>query len=139
MSDIIKTALSVVKSSPNTIISSVDEYGFPNSKAMLKPRENDGLKKFYFTTNTSSMRVGQYRNNSKASIYFFNARFFKGLMLLGTMKVLEDQETKNRIWRDGDQMYYSKGVSDPDYCVLEFTAQSGRLYQNFNSESFKII
>jgi len=138
MKDIIKTALSVIENSPNTIISSVDGDGFPNSKAMLKPREHDGLKKFYFTTNTSSMRVGQYKNNPKASIYFYSARFFKGLMLKGTMRVLEDQKTKDRIWRAGDDMYYPRGVGDPDYCVLEFTAQSGRLYQNFKSEDFEV-
>jgi general stress protein 26 len=138
MGDIIKTALSVIESSSNTIIGSVDEDGYPNMKAMLRPREHDGVKKFYFTTNTSSIRADQYRKNPKASIYFYSARFFKGLMLKGTMQVLEDQETKDRIWRDGDDMYYSKGVNDPDYCVLEFTAQSGRLYQNFKSENFEV-
>lgn len=41
-------------------ISSVDEEGFPNVKAMLKPRKMEGLQNFYFSTNTSSMRVKQY-------------------------------------------------------------------------------
>ena len=39
-------------------IGSVDEEGFPCIKAMLAPRERDGAT-FYFTTNTSSMRVAQ--------------------------------------------------------------------------------
>ncbi len=39
-------------------ICSVDEAGFPNVKAMLKPRKIDGLKYFYFSTNTSSMKDG---------------------------------------------------------------------------------
>ena len=30
------------------------------------------------------------------------------------------------------------GVTDPDYCVLKFTAQSGRLYKDFKSESFEV-
>jgi general stress protein 26 len=136
--DLIKTALSIIELSSNTIISSVDEDGYPNSKAMLKPREHDGLKVFYFTTNTSSMRVIQYEANPKASIYFYSARFFKGLMLKGIMEVLKDKKTKEKIWRDGDEMYYSKGVDDPDYCVLKFTAKVGRLYQNFKSENFNI-
>lgn len=38
-------------------ISSVDEEGFPNTKAMLPPRKREGIKVFYFSTNTSSMRV----------------------------------------------------------------------------------
>lgn len=59
-------------------------------------------------------------------------------MLIGTMEVLEDAESKEMIWQKGDTMYYPKGVTDPDYCVLKFTAQSGRYYSNFHSESFEI-
>ncbi len=119
-------------------ISSVDAEGFPNLKAMLPPREREGIKQFYFTTNTSSMRVGQYRENPKASIYFCDRRFFRGVMLLGTMEVLEDADSKEMIWRQGDTMYYPLGVTDPDYCVLKFTATKGRYYSSFHSEDFDI-
>ena len=122
-----------------SIISSVDESGFPNTKAMLPPRKREGLSKFYFTTNTSSMRVKQYTHNNKACVYFFDKRFFRGIMLVGTMKVLTDQETKNATWRDGDTMYYPLGVTDPDYCVLEFSAERMRVYQNFKSENLDIM
>lgn len=121
-----------------SFISSVDGDGFPNTKAMLPPRKREGIKTFYFTTNTSSMRVSQYRLNKNACIYFYDKRFFRGVMLKGTMEVLEDEGSKEMIWRDGDTMYYKEGVADPDYCVLKFTAQSGRYYSNFSSESFEI-
>jgi general stress protein 26 len=119
-------------------ISSVDEAGFPNTKAMLPPRQRDGIREFYFTTNTSSMRVRQFREDPKACIYFCDKRFFRGVMLLGTMEVLEDAESKEMIWREGDSMYYPLGVTDPDYCVLHFTAVSGRFYSNFSSEDFAV-
>lgn len=119
-------------------ISSVDEEGFPNQKAMLAPRLREGIKHFYFTTNTSSMRVKQYRENPKASIYFCDKRFYRGVMLKGTMEVLEDAESKEMIWQEGDTMYYPLGVTDPDYCVLHFTALTGRYYSNFQSENFKV-
>jgi general stress protein 26 len=136
--DFIKAGLSIVTRSSKAIIASVDEDGFPNLKAMLKPRENDVLKVFYFTTNTSSMRVKQYLKNPKASIYFYDTRFFKGLMLKGKMEVRQDQQTRDRIWRDGDEMYYPLGVTDPDYCVLKFTADNGRMYETFKSYDFKV-
>lgn len=119
-------------------ISSVDNDGFPNTKAMLPPRKREGIKVFYFTTNTSSMRVGQYRTNPNACIYFSDKRFFRGIMLKGTMEVLEDSESKEMIWQERDTMYYSKGVTDPDYCVLRFTANCGRFYSNFSSEDFAV-
>lgn len=121
-----------------SFISSVDEEGYPNTKAMLPPRKREGIKTFYFTTNTSSMRVQQYKYSPKACIYFCDKRFFRGVMLIGTMEVLEDGVHKEMIWKEGDMMYYPKGVTDPDYCVLRFTAEKGRFYSNFSSESFDI-
>ena len=117
-------------------IGSVDAEGFPNTKAMLAPRRREGIRVFYFTTNTSSMRTKQYRENPKACIYFCDQRFFRGVMFRGSMEVLEDAASKELIWRDGDAVYYPKGVTDPDYCVLRFTAESGRYYSNFKSEDF---
>jgi general stress protein 26 len=121
-----------------SFISSLDDEGFPNMKAMLPPRKRDGIKTFYFTTNTSSMRVKQFRSNPKACIYFCDKRFFRGVMLKGIMEVLEDAASKEMIWQEGDTMYYPKGVTDPDYCVLKFIAQTGRYYANFSSENFMI-
>ena len=117
-------------------IGSVDEDGFPNTKAMLAPRKRDGIKVFYFHTNTHSMRVRQYKNNPKANLYFSDNVSFHGVMLVGSMEVLEDREHKEMLWQEGDTMYYSLGVTDPDYCVLKFTATQARIYRNFNSETF---
>lgn len=105
---------------------------------MLPPRKREGIRTFYFTTNTSSMRAAQYRANPNACIYFFDKRFFRGVMLKGTIQVLEDAANKEMIWQDGDTMYYPKGVTDPDYCVLRFTASAGRYYSNFKSEDFSV-
>ena len=85
---------------PITMISSVDEEGFPCTKAMLSPRVREGIKVFYFTTNTFSLRVAHYKANPKASIYFCDAEGFKGMMLRGTMEVLTDAKSKEMIWRD---------------------------------------
>lgn len=119
-----------------SFISSVDQDGFPNTKAMLPPRKREGIKLFYFTTNTSSMRTAQFRSNYKACIYFCDKQFFRGVMLKGSMEVLEDKESKALIWRDGDTLYYPNGINDPDYCVLRFVAQCGRYYTNFSSQDF---
>ena len=120
-----------------SFIGSVDADGFPNMKAMLPPRKREGIKVLWFTTNTSSMRTKQYRENPNACVYFMDKRFFRGVMLKGTMAVLEDDESKKLIWEEGDTRYYPGGVTDPDYCVLKFTTQSGRYYANFSSEDFQ--
>ncbi|MEA4863332.1 MAG: pyridoxamine 5'-phosphate oxidase family protein [Victivallaceae bacterium] len=138
MRDVESTIGGLIDKQRIAYLSSVDAAGYPNTKAMLAPREREGIKVLYFTTNTSSRRVAQFRENSKACAYFADTRFFRGVMLLGEVEVLTDADSKARIWRDGDEMYYAQGVTDPDYCVLRFTAFSGRYYSHFHSEDFSL-
>ena len=123
---------------PIAYISSVDAEGFPCTKAMLAPRKREGIKTFYFTTNTFSLRVAHYKANPKACVYFCDEKGFMGMMLRGTMEVLTDATSKEMIWREGDTEYYPAGVTDPNYCVLKFTAIDGRFYSDFYPRSFLI-
>lgn len=138
MRDPQQTIGNLIDKSNLTIIAYEDSQGFPVSRAMLAPRERQGIRTFWFTTNTSSRKISCYRKNPKASVYFVDKRFFRGVCLVGTMEVLETREAKERIWREGDTMYYKEGVTDPDYCVLRFTAKRGRYYSNFSSQDFEI-
>lgn len=128
-----------IKKQKIAFIASVDQNGFPNQKAMLKPRKIEGAN-LCFSTNTSSMRVAQYRENPKASVYFCHKGLIKyeGVMLTGTMRVLEDAAIKRELWQIGDKMFYPKGVTDPDYCILKFTAQEGRYYCDLQTKSFSV-
>lgn len=136
----LKTIEEFIRKRKVAFIGSVDEGGFPNVKAMLKPRKTDGLRTFWFSTNMSSMRVKQYLEHPNACVYFYRKGLvrYTGVMLKGKMEVLTDPETKEMIWRRGDTMFYKGGVTDPDYCVLKFTAESGRYYCDLKTESFTV-
>lgn len=138
MRDAEKTIGNLIDKQKTAYVGSVDTDGFPNLKAMFSPRKREGIRTFYFTTNTSSLRVAQFRANPKACLYFCDRRFFRGVMLRGTMEALEDAEHRAMVWREGDDKYYPEGVADPDYCVLKFSALSGRYYSNFHSEDFTV-
>lgn len=128
-----------IRKQKTAFVASVDEEGFPNLKAMFTPRKIEG-NCFYFSTNTSSMRAQQYMDNPKASIYFYHrGRFrYEGIMLVGNMEVLQDLKIKEEIWQPGDTLYYPGGVTDPDYCVLKFTALKGRQYCDLKTENFNM-
>ena len=134
-----ETVGKMIDKSNTSFISYVDENGYPITKAMLKPRKRNGIKEIWFSTNTSSNKVKYFRKNNKASLYFMDRRYFRGVSLVGTIEVLETTEAKEMIWQTGDEMFYKEGVSDPDYCVLKFTAHAGRYYSNFKSENFEIM
>ena len=134
----LETIGNLIEKQSVSFISSVDENGFPNTKAMLAPVKREGIKTFYWHTNSPSMRIKQYKNNPKACIYFYDKRFFRGVMLKGTMEVLEDKKIKKEIWKDEFSMYYTGGMNGGDFIIIKFTAKSGRYYSNFKSEDFNI-
>ncbi|MDR1858805.1 MAG: pyridoxamine 5'-phosphate oxidase family protein [Treponema sp.] len=121
-----------------SFISSVDENGYPTTKAMLPPAKREGIKTFYWHTNSPSMRVRHYRNNPKACIYFCDKRYFRGVMLKGTMEVLDDKKIKKEIWKDDFSIYYKGGRDGGDFIIIKFTAKSGRYYGNFQTEDFAV-
>lgn len=138
MKDAQKTVGLIADKQKICYLSYIDENGFPQTRAMLRPRERNGIKVFYFSTNTSSDKVNCFKRNANACVYFVDKRFYRGVCLTGTAEVLETDEAKQRLWRFGDTMYYPLGVTDPDYCVLKFTTQKGRYYSGFKSENFEI-
>lgn len=128
----------LIAEAATVLISTVDENGFPNTRAMLAIRKREGLKHFYFSTNTSSQKVKQLLSNPKSCVYVYSASNFVGAMLIGTAEILQDEMSRKLIWRTGDELYYPKGVCDPDYCVLKFTAEKLHLYSNLKSQDFEI-
>lgn len=138
MRDAEKTVGKMLDRCKTCFLSYLDEEGYPAARAMLTPREREGIRVIWFSTNTSSNKVAAFRRDPRASVYVIDRRFFRGVSLTGTVEVLEDPASRERIWRKGDTLYYRRGVTDPDYCVLRFTAVRGRYYSNFHSEDFEI-
>ena len=125
------------KNSKFAYVGSVNEDGFPQIKCMFTIKSDDA-RIHYFSTNTSSKRVAQFLSNPKASVYYCNETMFKGAMFTGTMEVCEDSDTKERFWNKGDEKYYPKGVTDPDYCILRFNAESVNFYHGLSNMTLSI-
>lgn len=126
----------MMKKAKTAFLSSVDGEGYPVTRAMLAPRKFDG-NDIYFSTNTSSKKVAQFRENPKACVYFYERGRFKyqGITIRGTVEVCTDQPTKDEIWRFGDKLFYKQGVTDPDYAVLRFTGFEAEYYCDFKVET----
>lgn len=138
MNDTVKAQIRLVaRKAKFAFVSSVDAQGFPNTKAMFALKR-DGLRVFYFSTNLSARRTQQFLSNPSACIYLCNQSRFMGLMLVGRMEVMRDQDHKAMLWKPRDIMYYRKGVDDPDYCVLKFTAERGNYYHGLQKHDFTV-
>lgn len=130
-------ALALATRSNIALLGTVDDDGQPNIRAMIK-MENQGLKEIWFTTNTSSRKIPQLKNNPKACVYFIDLDKWMGIMLTGTVDILQDTESRHRCWREGFEKYYPQGVHDPDYSVLRFTALNGQYYYNLKIANFEL-
>ncbi|MGD0167463.1 MAG: pyridoxamine 5'-phosphate oxidase family protein [Gaiellaceae bacterium] len=131
-------ALELVERSPIALVGSNAGDGYPWIKAMLK-METETLRTVWFSTNTSSRRVTQFRADPRACVYFVDFSDWMGLMLLGEIEVLDDPQSRQRLWRDGYERYYPLGVNDPDYSVLRFTAHTANYYHQLDNLSFEPV
>lgn len=132
-----KAGLDLILRSSTLMVGSIDNNGYPNIKALFK-MEHHGLDVFWFGTNTSSIHLQQIKSNPKTCVYAVDSQSFMGLTLLGDMEILQDAESKQRLWRDGFEQYYLKGVTDPDYSVMRFRAREARYYHGLQKITFAI-
>ena len=133
----ITQGLKLVEKSKICMLGTNGDNGFPNIKGMMNLR-HEGLKNIWFSTNTSSRRVQQLKKDNRACVYYVDEKDFKGLMLVGTIEILQDIESRKMLWTEGAEIYYPLGVEDPDYSVLRFTAESGNYYHALKNINFKI-
>lgn len=114
----------------------MDQEGYPVTRAMMGLRRWEGLDILYFSTNTTTNKVEEIKKNKQGSVYFFDSEKFIGCSLKGSFEVMMDLEAKNKVWLEGDELYYPQGIMDEDFCVLIFKVDKGRIYSKFHSIDF---
>ena len=126
-----KVCLDLMASSDEAYVTTVDERGYPQTRCMgnLRNKEkfptlvrifeqhNDDFM-ILLTTNTSSAKIAQIKQNPAACIYYCKSGEFQGMMLSGDIEILNDRDTRESIWQPGWEQFYPQGPNDPDHTVL---------------------
>lgn len=110
----------------------IDSMGTPSIRRVFCSCHR-GIKAHLISTNTSSLHVQELAKDNRACLYFEDSRNYVGLSLFGKVIIHHDAEYKELLWHEGDEQYYPKGVTDEDYCVLEFIAERGRYYMGMEN------
>jgi len=134
-------AFKLNKSVNTFILSCIDKDGHPLTKAVVASKHRDFLNEIFFCTNTSSKFVAAINENSKGSVYFYSRKLFvwKGCFLKGDFEIVTDMTIKEKFWDNKyKNAYEQKSFTDPDFCVLKFSATAGRFYSNFTIADFEI-
>lgn len=137
MEELTQNIINLVDRQEVCFLSFIDENGFPSTRTMLNPRKRQGINEFYLSTNTKSKKVQALLANPKAGLYFYDRPLYRGIAFAGTVEVLRDQAIKDEVWRDMDIIFYENNT-DPNYCILKFTATSARYYQDYHSTDIQL-
>ncbi|MDR1809882.1 MAG: pyridoxamine 5'-phosphate oxidase family protein [Prevotella sp.] len=135
--------LKVMESASFVELTTIDRNGFPSTRAMLNLRNKQQYPHLavlyeaeinpltvYLTTNTSSEKFGEIRQNTKACLYYCEPHAFHGVLLQGTVEIVTDNELRQKAWQKGWETYYPKG--DSDYTLLRFVPERLKTYANFS-------
>ena len=106
----------------------IDHEGMPAIRRVFCTWHK-GLGTHLISTNTSSVHIQNLLKRSDACLYFEDSKKFEGVCFTGKVKIHFEREYKEMLWKDVDEQYYPKGVTDEDYCILEFIAERGRYYR----------
>lgn len=116
----------LVNHSADACLGFTDGEGNPSIRKVFSTWHK-GLGTHLISTNVSSMHVQALLKDDRACLYFNDSA--AGVCFTGKAVVHCDHEHKALMWEDGCERYYPEGVDDPDYCVVEFIADSGRYYR----------
>ena len=137
-------ALALVERNPLIMtLGTVGPDGAPEIKAMMKAR-NDGLRRFWFCSNTSARRTDILRRDGRACLYAYefvadsSPVICRGVMLSGVAELSWDDDLRRSLWQDFMKMYYPQGPLDPDFVVVHFTAEQGNYYEGLHNKDFII-
>ena len=137
-------ALALVERNPLVMmVGTLGQDGAPEIKAMVKMR-NDGLRRFWFCSNTSARRTDVFRRDGRACLYAYEYApeaspvVCRGVSLSGTVELSWDDDLRRSLWQDFMTMYYPQGPLDPEFVVVQFTAERGNYYEGLQNTDFSL-
>jgi general stress protein 26 len=129
--EIRKMCLNLLETGWPAYLTTVDESGYPQTRAMFNLRNKRWFPKLIpifeqqqdefviiFSTNTSSTKIEDILSRPKTSVYYCNPENWQGVMFGGNIEIVDDLGLKKDLWHEGWERYYPKGYDDPDHTVL---------------------
>ncbi len=147
--EIKKMCLNLLNTGWPAYLTTIDDEGFPQTRAMFNLRNKERFPKLIpifdehssdfmilFSTNTSSTKITDIRRNSAVSVYYCNPEKWHGVMFGGNIEIVQDSRLKKSIWHEGWERYYPEGYDDPDHTLLKLIPTNARGWTG--SSTFKI-
>ncbi|MEI7833650.1 MAG: pyridoxamine 5'-phosphate oxidase family protein [bacterium] len=131
-------------------LTTMGENGLPTTRAMLNlhaPERYPALVpifaamqskgEIYFTTNSSSRKVGQLQRDARTAVYYCLPGEWSGLCLSGVLELVTDRQLKERLWQPAWAMYYPAGPDDLEYAILRLCPTQAELYHQLDGAKWE--
>jgi general stress protein 26 len=131
MTELRKHWLDLMETAEVVYLSTLDEAGFPDTRAMYNLRRKSQFPSLahlfaghevdlliYLGANTSSRKIRHIRANPRVAVYYCDSKLYHSLLLQGMAELVEDGAIKAALWQPGWERYYPGGPEDPDYAVV---------------------
>ena len=105
-------------------------HGRPMTVACVK---DDGT--LYFAANLQSPKVKQLETDPTVGVFFQKGQ--RWVSLSGVAVVSHNRVLTDELWSETWKVWFPKGKSDPDLCLLEVTPKSGEYWDQNGAEGIQ--
>jgi len=114
---IINLSKEIIKETYFSTLITVDKNGQPRARVM-EPFEPDKNFIIWLATNPKSRKVAQLKNNSKATLHYFDKNNLEYVSLMGNAFLINDNTIKSQKFKDGWDKFYKN--QKEDYLLIKF-------------------
>ena len=133
--EILNKAADLLSGCAEITLASVNESGSPRI-CVLSKIKSDGIKKIWCATGFTGTKTRHFKENPKAGVCFWKGG--DSVSLVGKITVKTDQQIREEMWLDWFIDHFSGGIDDPNYCILEFSAEEATLWINGEFVALKV-
>ncbi len=129
MNETIKSIIEIIKSCEDVQLCTNRSDGYPETRHVMNGmNQNIETIDLRFLTIKDSPKYLQLQKNNNCCLYYFNPDNRHAVRLFGQMENIDDQNEKNKYWKDKYSRFGFTGPDDPNFALLHFVPKMYKFY-----------
>lgn len=118
-------AMELLQRCETIVITSVNKEGYPRPVPMAKVH-TESFNEVWMATGKDSAKTKDFAVNPKAGLCYHEGG--NSIAMTGTVDIITDDATKERLWQDWFIAHFPGGPKDPNYVLLKFTGDHATIW-----------
>lgn len=117
---VLEAARETMEAARYCFLITVDDTGQPQARVMDPFLPDDDMT-VWMGTNVHTRKVRQIRDDSRATLAYYDATSMGYVTLVGAALMVDDPEERRKYWKPDWEAFYPGGPSSDDYVLIEFS------------------